>query len=54
MNAATLAIIQLILTYGIPGAVQIYQTINKEDITQADLDKLKDINPPEWYFPAKA
>ena len=53
MNAATLAIIQLIIQYGIPGAVQIFQALNKESITKADLDRLKDIKPPEWYFPVK-
>lgn len=53
MNAATLAIIQLIIQYGIPNAILIWQTVNKETITQADLDKLKDIKPPEWYFPEK-
>jgi len=50
MNPAVIAIIQLILTYGIPAAIQIIQTINKDTITEADLLALKDIKPPSTYI----
>ena len=50
--AALVPIIQLILTYGIPGAIQIIQTFSKTEITQADLDALKDIKPPDSFFTA--
>ncbi len=50
MTPATMTILTLIMQYGIPGFIQIYNTISKEGpLTQADLDKLNDIKPPrEW------
>jgi hypothetical protein len=50
MNAGLIVAIELILRYGIPGAIQIIQTLSKTEITQADLDALKDIKPPESFF----
>jgi hypothetical protein len=50
MSPAALALAQLILQYGIPGAIQIWQIINKPTITQADIDALSNIKPPEDYF----
>lgn len=34
-------IIQLILAYGIPGAIQIYQTVTKPSFTLEDLEALR-------------
>lgn len=34
-------IIALILQYGIPGAIQIYQTVMRPDFTGADLEALR-------------
>jgi hypothetical protein len=50
MTAGLIAVIELFLRYGVPGAIQIIQTFNKTEITQADLDALKDIKPPESFF----
>jgi hypothetical protein len=50
MSEALIAVIRLILTYGIPGAIQIIQTFSKTEITQADIDALLDIKPPESFF----
>ena len=36
-------IIQLILAYGIPGAIQIYQTVTKPAFTIEDLEALKSL-----------
>ncbi len=41
---------QLIVQYGIPGAIQIIQIINKPAVTDADILALKDIKPPESFF----
>lgn len=53
MSAAGLAIIQLIVQYGIPGAIQIIQLVNKPTITEADIAALRDIKPPESFFTIK-
>jgi cell division septal protein FtsQ len=53
MSQATLLVIGLILQYGIPGAIQIIQIINKPTITDADILALKDIKPPESFFTIK-
>ncbi len=50
MPQAVIIIAQLILQYGIPGAIQIIGLISKSSITQADLDELAKIKPPESYF----
>lgn len=44
------AIIMLIVQYGIPGALQIIAAVNKDVITDADLEALKDIKPPSFYL----
>ncbi len=36
-------IIQLILAYGIPGAIQIYQTVTKPSFTIEDLEELRNL-----------
>ncbi len=50
MTPAAIIIIQLILQYGIPGAIQIISLINKPTITDADIAELKNIKPPESFF----
>jgi hypothetical protein len=50
MPAAAIVIAQLILQYGIPGAIQIIQIISKPTITDADIAALKDIKPPSYYM----
>lgn len=50
MTQAAIIIAQLIVQYGIPGAIQIIQIINKTSITDADLAALRDIRPPESFF----
>ncbi len=50
MTPAAITIAQLIIQYGIPGAIQIIQIINKTSITDADLVALRDIKPPESFF----
>lgn len=50
MPAIVVTILQLIIQYGIPGAIQIISLVNKPTITQADLDELAKIKPPESYF----
>jgi hypothetical protein len=54
MNPLIPIILQLIAQYGIPGFFQILDAINKTTITEADIAKLRDIKPPEFYFPVKA
>jgi hypothetical protein len=46
-------ILQLIIQYGIPGAIQIVQALSKDSITLADIQALKDIKPAESYFTIK-
>ena len=41
---------QLIIQYGIPGALQIWEIINKPTITDADIEALKQIKPPSAYM----
>ncbi len=50
MTPAAIVIAQLIIQYGIPGAIQIIQIINKPSITDADIVALRDIKPPEAFF----
>ncbi len=50
MTQMATIIAQLIIQYGIPGAIQIIQIINKTSITDADIAALRDIKPPESFF----
>ena len=50
MSPAALLIAQLILQYGIPGAIQIIDIINKPSVAEMDLAALKDIKPPSAYL----
>jgi hypothetical protein len=50
MTPAALVIAQLILQYGPPLAMQIYQIITKETITPDDIKALSDIKPPSAYL----
>jgi hypothetical protein len=50
MTPLAIALVQLIVQYGIPGAIQIINAINKPTISQADIDALAAIKPPESYF----
>lgn len=50
MTPTALVIAQLILQYGIPGAIQIIQILSKPTITMDDILALRDIKPPESYF----
>lgn len=45
-----LIVAQLILTYGVDGAIKIYQVLNKDNFTVADLDTLRGlVRLPESY-----
>lgn len=45
-------IASLIFQYGVPAAMLIIQEFQKEEITDEDIQKLKDlVKPPETYFP---
>ena len=47
-----LALAELVIKYGIPGAlaiVQAWQT-DKTEITQADIDNLRSMKPPTGFF----
>ena len=50
MSPAAVLIAQLILQYGIPGAIQIINIINKPTVEEMDLNALKDIKPPSAYL----
>lgn len=50
MTPTAIIIAQLILQYGIPGAIQIYNIINKPTVTDVDMAALKDIKPPSAYL----
>ncbi len=50
MTPTAIIIAQLIVQYGISGAIQIIQIINKTSITDEDIAALRDIKPPESFF----
>ena len=50
MTPAALALATLIIQYGPPLAMQIYQIITKEVITPDDIKALSDIKPPSAYL----
>ena len=47
-----LAITELVIKYGIPGAAAIVAAwkTDKEEVTQADIDFLRSMKPPEEFF----
>ena len=50
MSPTAVLIAQLILQYGIPGAIQIINIINKPTIEEMDMEALKAIKPPSAYL----
>ncbi len=53
MSPGALAVITLIVQYGIPGFIKIWEIANKPTITEADIAELRDIKPPESYLTIK-
>ena len=53
MNPAALAILQLIIQYGIPGAIEIFKTVSQPTFTIDDLEKLRGmVRLPSEYIKA--
>ena len=51
MTPTAIIIAQLILQYGVPGAIQIVQLLQKPDFTIADLETLRSlVRLPESYL----
>ena len=50
--AFIMAIIELVIKYGIPGAAAIIAAwkTDKTEVTQADIDFLRSMKPPEDFF----
>jgi hypothetical protein len=50
MSQIAIIIAQLILQYGIPGAIQIIQVLQKDTVTLADLETLRTlVKSPDQY-----
>ena len=50
MTQAGLVLAQLIISYGIPAALQIWAIVTKDTITDEDIKALGDIKPPSYYL----
>jgi len=50
--AFVLSVVELVLKYGVPAAIRIIATLRDDsEITIEKINKLKNLTPPEEFFP---